>query len=155
MKNVFNLGNGLMVKNKTMRADVSTEKKRKAFEKAQYVLDSVAFTDMVPYMPMVTGSFFKKTQQESQALAGTGWICAGAGPQGRYLYNGIIMVDQETGSPWAKAGHRKVLTDRRLQYTGTRYRGAHPKVTDHWFIQAKKDHGDEWLKLVKKNLGAH
>ena len=152
MKSPFNFGNGYVVKNKNFTAKLDTRLQSTRFRKAQYVLDTVAFTSMVNYMPMVEGDFFKDTQIMSQSLAGTGWVCAGAGPMGRYLYEGKVMVDEETGSAWARKGHRKVVTERKLQYTGSRYKGAHPEVTDHWFEVAKKKHGRKWTSLVKKTM---
>ena len=56
------------------------------------------------------------------------------------------MVDPETGSPWARPGAKKVVTDRDLKYSN-------PKATPHWFDTAKENHGDSWVRAVKKIAG--
>lgn len=116
------------------------------FEDAQYQLDSEIMTDMVPYMPHVTGSQVNKAKAMSAALAGSGTVVAAAPPEGRFLYGGKVMVDPVTGSPWARPGAKKVLTDRDLKYSN-------PKATAHWFDTAKKNHSKSWLKTVKKVAG--
>ena len=56
------------------------------------------------------------------------------------------MVDPKTGSPWARPGAKKVVTDRDLEYSN-------PKATPHWFDTAKENHGKSWVKKVKKIAG--
>lgn len=85
------------------------------FSRAQFELDSMVMTDMVPYMPMQTGQFINVTKAMSAAVAGTGKVVAAAPPMGRFLYEGKTMVDVKTGSPWARKGARKVLVS---QYSG-------------------------------------
>lgn len=121
----------------------------KQFQKAQFELDSVVMTDMKPYMPMQTGTFINVTSAMSASLAGSGIVVAAAPPMGRFLYEGKVMVDPETNSPWARKGAKKVVTDRYLKYN----KNAHPKATDHWFEEAKKKHGEEWVAKVKKIAG--
>ena len=59
------------------------------------------------------------------------------------------MVDPETGSPWARKGAKKVVTDKDLNYD----KSHHPNVTDHWFDTAKKNHLKEWVRVTKKVAG--
>ena len=59
------------------------------------------------------------------------------------------MVDPVTGSPWARAGAKKVVTDRDLVFDKT----AHPRATDHWFDAAKEQYVKSWAKGVKKRAG--
>ncbi len=61
------------------------------------------------HMPMQTGQFINVTKAMSAAVAGTGKVVAAAPPMGRFLYEGRTMVDEKTGSPWARKGARKVL----------------------------------------------
>lgn len=79
-------------------------------------------------------------------MAGTGKVCAGTAPMGRFLYEGKVMVDPVTGSPWARPGAKKVVTDRPLTY-------ANPKATPHWFDTAKDLHLKDWEKLVADTMG--
>lgn len=121
----------------------------KQFQKAQFELDSVVMTDMQPYMPMQTGTFINVTKAMSASLAGSGLVVAAAPPMGRFLYEGKVMVDPETNSPWARKGAKKVVTERNLDY----FKGKHPNVTDHWFEEAKKQHGKQWVAMVKDIAG--
>ncbi len=127
-----------------MRINLSRFEKQ--FEDAQYALDSMIMTDMVPYMPHQTGTFINVTRAMSAALAGSGKVVAAAPPMGRFLYEGKVMVDPVTGSPWARAGAKKIVTDRDLKY-------GNPKATPHWFDTAKEKHGKSWIREVKKIAG--
>lgn len=128
------------------------------YSRAQYLLDSMVMDSMVPYMPMQTGTFINVTRGMSQSIAGSGKVVAAAPPMGRFLYEGKTMVDEKTGSPYARKDARKVLvsqfggkTNARedLQYS----KHAHPNVTDHWFDTAKKNHGEMWIRKTKKTAG--
>ena len=122
--------------------------------KAQFELDSMVMTDMVPYMPMQTGLFIDITNAMSAAYAGTGRVVAGAPPSGRFLYEGETMVDEKTGSPWARRGAKKVTVS---QYSGKT--NAAPYLTyangrtDHWFEKAKETNLNEWIKKTKGTAG--
>lgn len=127
-----------------MRINLSRFEKQ--FEEAQYALDSMVMEDMVPYMPHQTGTFINVTRAMSAALAGSGKVVAAAPPMGRFLYEGKVMVDPVTGSPWARAGAKKIVTDRDLKY-------GNPKATPHWYDTAKEKHGKTWIREVKKIAG--
>lgn len=126
--------------------DVSLNRFEKQFQDAQYYLDGEVMNDMVPYMPHRDGIFVNLTRMRSAALQGTGKVIAGAPPQGRFLYEGKVMVDPVTGSPWARKGAKKVVTERPLTYSN-------PKATPHWFDTAKEKHGQSWIKGVKRIAG--
>ena len=130
--------------NLEMRINLSRFEKQ--FEDAQFVFDSTVMKDMKPYMPHQTGTFINITSAQSASLAGSGTVVAAAAPMGRFLYEGKVMVDPLTGSPWARAGAKKVVTDRDLKYSN-------PKATPHWFDTAKENHGKSWVKAVKKIAG--
>lgn len=127
-----------------MRINLSRFEKQ--FEEAQYTLDSMVMESMKPYMPHQTGIFINITSAQSASLAGSGTVVAAAAPMGRFLYEGKVMVDPVTGSPWARAGAKKIVTDRDLKY-------GNPKATPHWFETAKKNHVDSWIREVKKIAG--
>ncbi len=136
-------------RNATIELDVDLSRFEKQYGKAQYVLDSMVMTSMQPYMPHQTGTFINVTKAMSAAIAGSGTVYAAAPPFGRFLYEGKVMVDPETNSPWARPGAKKVVTDKDLDYD----KSHNPKVTDHWFDEAKKNHGKSWVKAVKKIAG--
>lgn len=115
-------------------------------KRAQYLLDVQVMIDMEHRMPRQTGQFIQLTKARSVAHAGTGKVIAGAPPFGHFLYVGKVMVDPVTGSPWARKGTRKILTDRDLKFW---YPGAVP----HWFEAAKAERLQDWQRLVGDVLG--
>ena len=135
--------------NGDVQIKVDLSRFERQFREAQYALDSAIMTSMVPFMPMETGNFIHRTRMISASMAGTGTVCAAAPPMGRFLYEGKVMVDELTGSAWARKGARKVVTDKALDF----FKGANPQVTDHWFDAAKKVDLKDWVSLVKKTAG--
>lgn len=129
--------------------NVNLSRFERQYERAQFALDSMIMASMKAYMPMKTGTFINVTSAQSAALAGSGKVVAAAAPMGRYLYEGKVMVDEQTGSPWARPGARKVVTDKDLDYD----KSHNPKVTDHWFDTAKARHGKSWIRAVKNIAG--
>jgi hypothetical protein len=116
--------------------------------RAQYLLDSQIMDDMVPFMPMRDGLFIAQTRARSQAIAGTGQVVAAAPPFARVLYEGKVMIDPLTGSPWARKGAKKVGTDRPLKYS----KESHPQAQAHWFEATKRKNLNDWVKLVDRTM---
>lgn len=138
--------------------EVDLSRFEKQYGQAQYLLDSMVMDSMVPYMPMQTGTFIQVTRGLSAAIAGSGYVYAAAPPMGRYLYEGKTMVDELTGSPWARPKARKVLVSQYKGKTGAKEnldysRSAHPNATDHWFDAAKQACGQKWIKKAKRIAG--
>jgi len=133
----------------TCEIDVDFSRIEKQFQEAQRKLDLRVMQDMIPYMPMNTGTFVNVTRGMSTAIAGSGKVIAGAPPTGHFLYKGKVAVDPATGTPWAKKGAKKVVTGRSLVFS----KSAHPNAGAEWFEVAKKRHGKEWVDLVKKEAG--
>ena len=133
-------------KDSDIELDVDLSRFEKQYGKAQYALDSMIMTSMQPYMPHRTGTFINVTKAMSAAIARSGTVIAAAPPMGRFLYEGKVMVDEKTGSPWARPGAKKVVTDWDLDYSN-------PKATPHWYDTAKKNHGKSWVNTVKKIAG--
>lgn len=141
-----------------IEVNVDLSRFRKQYGRAQYLLDSAVMTSMVPFMPMQSGLFINMTRAMSAAIAGSGTVIAAAPPMGRYLYEGKVMVDERTGSPWARKGAEKVLVSQFRGKTNARKdisysAAAHPDVTDHWFDAAKKKDLKSWLRVAKKAAG--
>ena len=132
-----------------IKVNVSLNRFEKQFQEAQYWLDGQVFTDMEKYMPFRDGNMRNVSAIMSRSMQGSGQVIAGAPPYGRFLYEGKVMVDPVTGSPWARAGAKKVVTDRDLVFDKT----AHPSATDHWFDAAKEQYVKSWAKGVKKRAG--
>ena len=139
----------LRIKKGNMTLDLDLSRFEQSLEEAQFMLDSQIMTDMLPYMPMQTGTFQNVTRAMSAAIAGSGKVVAAAPPMGRFLYEGKVMVGVDSHSPFARYGEKKVVTDRDLQYSDA----AHPKVEKKWFDAAKRDHGSDWIRMAKKVAG--
>lgn len=141
-----------------LKVKLSLSRFDEQYKKAQYQLDGDVMTSMVPFMPMISGSFINTTRAASAAVQGSGQVYAAYGPQGRYLYEGKVMVDEVTGSPFARKGAKKVLVSQyagktaakeNIEYTHQ----AHPKAQDHWFDAAKAADGKKWVRRVKATAG--
>lgn len=106
------------------------------FEQAQQWLGDRVLEDCRARMPFLTGSL----QQRSYVDDGGAEVVF-PGPYARFQYGGLVMVDPETGSPWARRGAVKVLTDRPLHYSN-------PNAVDHWFDWAFAENGEYWIDGV-------
>lgn len=138
--------------------DVDLMRFNKQYGNAQKLLDKQVMTSMLPFMPMQTGTFIQVTRGMSAAIAGSGKVYAAAPPFGRFLYEGKTMVDEVTGSPWARPGARKVLVSKYSGKTAakenlTYSKAANPDVTDHWFDAAKQAYGKKWIAKAKRIAG--
>lgn len=129
--------------------EVDLSRFNEQYGKAQYELDNAVMTSMIKYMPKNTNTFINVTKAMSASIAGSGTVIAGAPPFGRFLYEGKVMVDPTTGSPWARKGAKKVVTNKNLNFS----KGKNPSATDHWFETAKKQHLKSWVALTKKEAG--
>lgn len=128
------------------------------YKKAQYQLDGNVMNSMIPFMPMQTGMFVDVTRAASASIQGDGKVYAAYGPQGRFLYQGKVMVSPTTGNTYAKKGEKKVLVS---QYSGKTKakedilfnKTAHPESQAKWFEEAKRRYKKRWAKRVKKTAG--
>lgn len=145
MADIFHFKNVSVVSG-DIKVNVNLSRFSKQFQEAQFALDSQIMNDMEPLMPRQTGSFISLTRARSAALAGTGEVYAAAPPMGRFLYMGKVMVDPETGSPWARPGAKKIVIERPLTYSN-------PQAVPHWFDRAKELHEREWVEIVKNKAG--
>lgn len=71
-------------------------------------------------------------------------------PFARYLYHGVLMVDEKTGSAWAREGQTKVKASPEVKLKFDKIK--HPKAGSHWCERAKADHGKEWREIYEKVL---
>lgn len=100
---------------------------------AEHFLAEEILKDTSPFVPFRTGSLDTRAHVE-------GGTVIYPGPYARYLYYGKLMVDPETGSPWARRGATKVLTDRNLVFS----KAGHPQAQSHWFEASKAQNMDKW-----------
>lgn len=137
---------GFSINRGDIKVDVKLDRFEKSFKDAQYWIDGEIMTDMVPFMPHRDGTFINLTKIQSAAIQGSGKVIAAAPPTGRFLYEGKVMVDPQSGSPWARKGAKKVVTGKQLDYSN-------PRATPHWFDTAKEKYGKSWIKGVKEIAG--
>lgn len=110
------------------------------FKEAQQWLGDRVLEDSKAFMPLRTGNL-----QQRSHVQNNGKEVVFPGPYARFQFMGNVMVDPVTGSPWARAGAKKVLTDRPLTYSS-------PTATDHWFDEAKAQYGDYWINGVRERI---
>ena len=123
------------------RVEISFDEWSERFTKAQQWLGDRVLEDCRSLMPLRTGSLQQRSHVEDD-----GRKVVFPGPYGRFQYMGKVMVDPETGSPWARKGVKKVVTDRPLVYSN-------PTATEKWFEAAKARHLQYWLDGVKTRTG--
>lgn len=136
---------GFSISEGDIRINVDMDRLSDQFNKAQLELDSMVMTSMVRFMPFQDGTFINETKAQSAAMAGTGWVCAGVPPMGRFLYEGKVMVGERTRSAWAELYEKKVVTNKNLTYSNGRQ--------SHWFEAAEKADKKNWIRTTKKIAG--
>lgn len=122
------------------RVEISFDQLSANINEAQRWLGDRVLEDSKPFMPILTGSLQQRSHVEAD-----GKRVVFPGPYGRFQYMGKVMVDPETGSPWARKGAKKVVTDRPLKYSN-------PKATPKWFDAAKAQNLSYWLDGVRKRI---
>lgn len=109
--------------------------------KAEHFLAGEILKDTSPFVPFRTGSLDTRAHVEGATVVYPG-------PYARYLYYGKLMVDPETGSPWAKRGATKVVTDRNLVFS----KAGHPQAQSHWFEASKAQNMEKWERKFGEAL---
>ena len=112
-----------------------------ASSRTEEVLAQIVLADTDKFVPMDTG------QLSQQAYTEGGFVIY-RGPYARFLYNGKVMVDPNTGSPFAPAGGHKVVTDRDLVFKTK----ANPQAQSHWFEASKAVNLDKWKKAAEEEM---
>lgn len=107
--------------------------------KAEHVLSQQVAKDTSPFVPALTGSLDIRTRVDGSNVIYPG-------PYARFLYNGKVMVDPNTGSTYAPKGGIKVVTDRNLVFNQT----VHPQAQDHWFEASKAQNLEKWERVAEK-----
>lgn len=131
----------ILVVSGNMRVEINLDRFERQFAEAQEWLGYTVLEDCKPFMPIRTGSM-----QQRSHVNNRGREVVFPGPYARFQYGGLVMVDPDTGSPWARYGAKKVLTERRLTYSS-------PTATDHWFDAAQAAHGSYWISEAKRRAG--
>ena len=90
-----------------IKVNVNLDRFEKQFQDAQLWLDEQVWTGTKKYIPQRDGILINTTNTQNESLKGSGKVYAGYGPYARFLYMGKVMVDPETGSPWARPKAKK------------------------------------------------
>lgn len=104
------------------------------------VLAAQALKDMEDYIPYRSGDFF------NNKIRLDGRYIRFEADHAPFLYNGKVMVEQATGSPFARKGCRKVSSSVPIDYT----RSHHSKATDHWFEPARNANFKKWMRIAER-----
>ena len=118
-----------------------------ACDKAEHELAVHVEKDTQPFVPALTGSLMVQTRIHPEyrgEIVGNAIVYPG--PYARYLYYGKLMVDPDTGSPWAKKNATKVLTNRDLVFS----KAMHPQAQSHWFEASKAQNLEKWVRVADK-----
>ena len=115
--------------------------------RVQKFIDQETIRLMTPYTPFRAGILEKGATLGTKI--GSGEINQ-ISPYARFQYYGKVMVSSVTGSPWARYGEKKVLTDRDLVHD----KSIHPMAGPFWFARMKADKKDEILAGARKVAGA-
>ena len=107
--------------------------------RAQDKLDMQVLNDMIPYMPFQQGAMVGATNIIEPGLFETNT------PYAHYQYMGELYLTKD-GRSFAQKYEKKYPTGMPLNY--------HAAGTgDHWFEKAKREHGRQWIDLVKREAG--
>lgn len=117
------------------------------FETAQAFVDKECIRLMRPYTPAL--SEILSMSPTLGTVIGSGHIYY-LNPYARYQYYGKLMVSSITGSAFAAAGEKKVLTDVDLVHNTT---SKHQQAGPFWFDRMIADKGAQILRGTAKITG--
>lgn len=95
--------------------------------------------DTAPYVPFREGVLNRETKV-------VGNMVIYPGPYARFLYYGKVMIYPPTGSTYAPANERKVVTDRNLVFT----KDFHSDAQAFWFEASKAQNKEKWIEVARK-----
>ena len=121
-----------------VKAEVKLSKLNPRFKKAQWFLGEQVLQMSRAHMPFRAGILRQNSFTDDE-----GRRVVFNAPYARFLYYGKVMVDPETGSPWARRGAKKVVTDRDIQYSV-------PEASARWFEVAWAQDGKAIMEAVNR-----
>ena len=109
---------------------------------AQKALNMQVVSDCDEYIPMQQGALRGSVNYPDGIYGGE---IAWNTPYAHYQYMGELYLTED-GRSFAFRGERKYPTGLPLQQH-------HPGTADHWFDRAKQAHCEQWIDLVKREVG--
>lgn len=140
MANIVHLPNISYVDG-TVRVNINLSATEQRLREAQQWFGDRVLEDCRSLMPLQTGSLQQRSHTQYD-----GSQVVFPGPYARFQYGGRVMVDPVTHSPWARAGVKKILTERPLTYSN-------PAAVPYWFDEAKARFGASWIAGLKQRIG--
>lgn len=122
-----------------MHIQLDTKRIDSAIERAQNRLDERVLGDCTEYVPFLGGQL-----RSSGHIVDPGTIEWNT-PYAHYQYAGELYLTED-GRSYAEKYEKKYPTGQPLHYH-------EPGTGDHWFERAKQEHGQQWLDLVKREVG--
>lgn len=132
-----------------VKVKVSLRRFNKNVKNARRALAEQVLSDSEPYVPIDTGS-----QRQRAYVSSDGKSVVYPGPYANYLYRGKKMVNRKTGKGPAlipDVGYR-YKRGTKLEPTGEELKFTDKDARAQWAEEAKKDHGEEWRRLVADEI---
>ena len=109
---------------------------------AQKLLNMQISADCDDYIPFANGALRGAVKYPNGIYGGEiEWNT----PYAHYQYEGELYLTED-GRSFANKGEQKYPTGMPLHYHT-------PGTYDHWFERAKETHGQQWIDLVKREVG--
>ena len=121
---------------------LDTGRMERNISEAQKKLNMQVVADCEEYIPMQQGAL-RGSVRYPEGIYGS--EIAWNTPYAHYMYNGELYL-AENGSSWAGKYEKKHPAGTPLNYHT-------PGTGDHWFDRAKETHLQEWVDLVKREIG--
>ena len=108
---------------------------------AEHTLAIQMAKDTEPYVPARTKSLANRVIVHEDTIIYPG-------PYAKFLYYGKLMIDPNTGSPWAPKGATKVVTGKDLNIS----KAVHSKAQSHWFEASKAQNKEKWIRVAGRAM---
>lgn len=122
---------------------INTSRIDRNLKESQKLLNMQVVADCEPLIPIQQGAL-RESVLYPQGIEG-GEIEYNT-PYAHYQYEGELYL-AINGSSWAKEHEKKYPAGKTLTHI------EHPETTDHFFEEAKQQHKEEWIKLVRETVG--
>lgn len=119
------------------------QRMRFAGEGAEHALAVQMAKDTDPYVPARTKSLANRVIVHEDTIIYPG-------PYARFLYNGKLMIDPDTGSPWAPKGATKVIDPGGKDLNISK--SVHSKAQSHWFEASKAQNLPKWRNVAGRAM---
>jgi hypothetical protein len=116
---------------------------------AQYTWSKIVFDGSVPYMPMLNAMLIDNSMAASEQTMADGYLIY-PGVYAHFLWEGLLYIDPDTGSAWARLGVTKERTETPLEYTLDH----NPLAGARWVERAAADNLPKWIAEMQRHSDA-